>query len=450
MVIVHNTPVSAIGWIWTLLIFVLSAHFQHRSLFYAAGSAAENGLFLIPGLFSLTFSRQPEPGTRTGKRSMIRFIILPVLLAIVFYLLYANANTVFQKMGAFFTDYIERFFQALFDIFSFGRFMFLIFGAIVTGYLLLRNNNGYFKKKEADRSDILQREHIPLEQRKLRFDFSIMSVFMGRALHSVLSLKFLHRIGLISLILLNILLLILNGIDISYLWLGYAKVKDQNLYALIHEGTDTLIFSIAMAIIVLLIFFQGNLNFYKKNSWLKRLAYLWIAQNALLCVSVLLRDYYYILQSGLAYKRIGVLFYLGLVFFGLASMFWKIYRRRSTYFLLRVNAWAVIVLLVFATTIDWDYQIAKYNFSRANEIVLPVDFMVTLEGRAIPLLDQNRDLLRTHQQLMAKAGQWNEPCADCFLENIDWRKQQFFQDMAGTSWLSWNLVDATVSTQLKK
>lgn len=450
MVIVQNTPISAFGYIITLICFMLSAQFQHRSLFFAAGSFAENGLYLIPNLLTQGWTSGTPAGKSSGKRRMIRFILFPLILAIVFYLLYASSNNVFQKLGSFFTDRIETFLTAVFNVFSFERMLFLVLGILVTGFLIMRTPRRYFRSMEEGYKDDLEREHISLSKRKLRFDFSIMSLFMGRMLQSILSLKFLNKMGVVSLIMLNLLLVILNVIDISHLWLGYEYVKDQNLYAMIHDGTDTLIFSIVMAIVVLLIFFQGNLNFYKRNIWLKRLAYLWIAQNALLCISVLLRDYYYILQSGLAYKRIGVLFYLALVFFGLASMFWKIYRRRSTYFLLRVNAWAVIVLLVVATTIDWDYQIAKYNFSRANEIILPVDFMVTLEGRAIPLLEQNRELLKKHQQLMAAAGQWKKECADCFLGDIDWRKKMFFQDMEGTNWLSWNLLDATVSKQLKK
>lgn len=450
MVIVQNTPISAFGYVITLISFVLTAQLQHRSLFFAAGSFAENGLFLIPNLFTQGWTNAATTAKSTGKRRMIRFIIFPLIIAMIFYALYANSNSVFQKMGSFFTDYLERFFKAVFDVFSFERMLFLFLGIMVTGFLLLRNPNRFFKKMEGEFKDDLDREHISLAKRKMRFDYSIMSIFMGRMMQSMLSLKFLNKMGVISLILLNGLLLMLNAIDISQLWQGYAHVKDQNLYAMIHEGTETLIFSIVLAIVVLLLFFQGNLNFYRRNTWLKKLAYLWIVQNALLCISVLLRDYYYIVESGLAYKRIGVLFFLTLVFFGLVTMFWKIYYKKSTFFLLRANAFAVIALLVLATTIDWDLLIAKHNFSKANEITLPVDFMVTLEGRALPILEKNKVLLQQHQQKMALKGQWSYNCSDCFLKEIDRRKQMFFKDLEGTSWLSWNLADVSISKELGK
>ncbi len=131
----------------------------------------------------------------------------------------------------------------------------------------------------------------------------------------------------------------------------------------------------------------------------KRAAYAWIIQNGILVISVFLRDYYYIHESGLAYKRIGVIFYLVLVLVGLVTVFWKIHKKKTNYFLLRVNAWAVIVLLVVASTIKWDRLIASYNFSQHKNIVIPVDYMVTLSDEALDLLDQNRVILKEHNSL---------------------------------------------------
>ena len=50
--------------------------------------------------------------------------------------------------------------------------------------------------------------------------------------------------------------------------------------------------------LVLLFFFRGNLNFYKKNKWLRYGAYAWIFQNMVLVVSVLLRAKYYFVYYG--------------------------------------------------------------------------------------------------------------------------------------------------------
>jgi hypothetical protein len=213
---------------------------------------------------------------------------------------------------------------------------------------------------------------------------------------------------------------------------------------MIHEGADLLIFSMVMAILVLLIFFRGNLNFYRNNKWLKWGAYCWIVQNIILVISVFLRDYHYIRETGLAYKRIGVLFYLALVLVGLITVFWKIYHRKTVYYLFRVNAWAVIVLLIFSTTINWDYTIAAYNLGHKNEIIMPVDYMVTLKNKALPLLDQHKEDLKRHQQLMKEKGQWKYNCDDCFLRELEINIAEYKEQNSSYSWLSWNLADASI------
>jgi hypothetical protein len=54
----------------------------------------------------------------------------------------------------------------------------------------------------------------------------------------------------------------------------------------VHEGTYLLILCILMAMGVLLWFFRGNLNFLPDNERLRWLAHLWLAQNAMLALSV--------------------------------------------------------------------------------------------------------------------------------------------------------------------
>src|SRR4029078_3225426 len=128
-----------------------------------------------------------------------------------------------------------------------------------------------------------------------------------------------------------------NCVDITYVWFGFTYNNDINLSEYVHEGTGLLIFSILLAMVLLLFFFRGNLNFYKQNKWLRAGAYAWLLQNSILAVSVLFRDYYYIQHYGLAYKRIGVLIFLAMVLMGLITVFIKIQKRKTAYYLLRVN-----------------------------------------------------------------------------------------------------------------
>jgi len=67
----------------------------------------------------------------------------------------------------------------------------------------------------------------------------------------------------------------------------------------------------------LLYFFRGNLNFFSGDTVLRPLVRVWLAQNALLALSVGLRNYHYIDAYGLALGRVYVGFVLLLMLFGL-------------------------------------------------------------------------------------------------------------------------------------
>ena len=147
---------------------------------------------------------------------------------------------------------------------------------------------------------------------------------MGRFANGIMALRNELTVGIISLALLNALLLSINIIDIIYVWLGFSYKSTMNLSAYVHEGAGMLIFSIVLAMVVLLFFFRRNLNFYKKNKYLRYGAIIWIVQNIILVISVFIRDYYYFVHMGMAYKRIGVMIFLVLVLTGLITVFIKI------------------------------------------------------------------------------------------------------------------------------
>ena len=251
----------------------------------------------------------------------------------------------------------------------------------------------------------------------------LLSVLIGKASKGMLAIKNEFTIGLISLVLLNILLLFINIIDVKYVWLGFTFSKDVSLSAYVHEGAGLLILSIILAMLLLLFFFRGNLNFYKKNKWLRYGAYLWIFQNLFLVVSVIIRDYYYISHYGLAYKRIGLLFFLAMVVTGLFTVFLKIHYTKTAYYLLRINAWAAIVLLIFATTVHWDYTIAKYNLERKSSIPIDVPFLLSLSDKALPLIEKNKDVFEkdNHTWIYYHGKEINYNAVDFF----EYRKKNF-------------------------
>jgi len=443
MIVVNNSMLSKFAFIVTLFLLTGFTQYVHRSAWYAGGSVFQNIVFSVPGFFEAMERPKSKKGSRIRFSRLIWFVVFPFFLAFVFFIMYAGANSVFSQMAERIGAWVEKFFRNFFDLFNGYRLLFFLLGLFITTFILLRSKLDYFSKKEEKQSDNLVRIKRSLWQRMQVPLNEIAASLLGKFATGIMAIKNLNTVGLISLVLLNVLLLIVNSIDISYIWFGF-NAQEVNLYEMIHEGADLLIFSMVMAILVLLIFFRGNINFYQNNKWLKRGAYFWIIQNIILVISVFLRDYHYIRETGLAYKRIGVLFYLALVLVGLITVFWKIYHRKTVYYLFRVNAWAVIILLIFSTTINWDYTIAAYNLEHKNEIIMPVDYMVTLKNKALTLLDQHKEDLQRHQQLMKEKGQWKHDCDDCFLRELEVNIAEYKVQNRNYSWLSWNMSDATI------
>jgi len=129
-----------------------------------------------------------------------------------------------------------------------------------------------------------------------------------------------HRVGLITLALVNALLLLYNINDIEWIWVNFYLPEGVPLSQLVHEGTYFLIASILLAIGCLFTLFQPRYAALKGRRWLVAGALLWLVQNGVLVASVVVRNARYIDAHGLAYKRIGVLFFLALVLSGLATL----------------------------------------------------------------------------------------------------------------------------------
>ncbi len=442
-VIVNNTVVSKLAMGCTLLLIFAFAEYAHRSALFAWGSILLNFTLFVAGFSSML--RRPRTARKKKWRigQVIRFAIFPLLIAAVFFIIYNFANNIFsgfvQKIGT----QLQYFFTRFFELISIERLLFLLAGFYITGSLLVRARTNCLEKKEADYTDNLLRERKDRMSTSSSMMHDIASVIMGRLAKGIMALKNEYTVGLISLGLLNLLLLIINVIDINYLWFNFTYTPDINLTTMIHEGTELLILSLVLAMIVLLFFFRGNLNFYQKNKWLKMGAYAWLVQNGILVVSVLIRDYYYIELMGLAYKRIGVLAFLILTLVGLVTVLIKITWKKTSYYLLRVNAWAAVILFVVGTTVNWDVFIAKYNISHSDKIPLDLPFLLTLSDRTLPVLDQHLPVLKQREAELNKQGVHIGNCNDCGMEMIlkDW-KNHYLENQQHHTWLSWNYADA--------
>jgi hypothetical protein len=448
MLLVHNSDLSKVTFCITLMLFASFAEYVHRSPWYAGGSFLLN-LGLLPASI-VHHWKAPAIKTSKGKVliRIIRFSIIPVFLCIIFFVIYQFSNSVFAAMANDFALQAERFFTNFFSWFSLGRLFFLAVGFYLVGAILLKTRVNYFSEKDALSNDELDRKRKPINERRKELIYDIVVGILGKSGSGIMALKNVNTIGILSLFLLNLLLLIVNIIDIRFIWFDFDFSRDANIYKMVHEGTELLIVSIVLAMMLLIVLFKGNLNFYKRNKWLKFGAYAWILQNIVLVISVFLRDYYYIEFFGLAYKRIGVLFFLFAVLTGLTTVFIKIHFRKSNYFLFRVNAWACIVMLVVASAVNWDPMIAKYNFDHNDKVPVDLKFIFTLSDKALPVIDKHVALLRERENAQVEHEYRRGECITCYMERLNERKRRFMEKQQQYSWLSWNYADHAVKQYL--
>lgn len=395
-IVYNNSTLAIITWFITLLVYLGTAHFV---LLKSTVTALFWGILQVISGPSGIVSKLRK--TKLGKVNFkpilkpIKYVVLPLVMVLIFCSLYSIANPIFEKYMRLITDNISYFFNTVFNFLfidiSLPKCLFIVLGICITAGIIVSVDSKLLDEVELRERDELFRERRAQNKPSLFQDFRML--LAGNQIKKKLALKTENIVGIISFVALNLLLLFLNVIDISTLWLNNASAVGKNFSAELHDGTNTLIFSIVIAMLIIVYFFSGNLNFYSKNKFIKTLAYLWIAQNAFLVLSVLHRDYNYIYYHGLTYKRIGVAVFATLSFIGLASVYIKIAKQKTIFFLYRINSKIWYVLLVILSFVNWDVLIVSYNLKNANQIGMDVDHLMSFSDKTLLLLQKNREIL---------------------------------------------------------
>ena len=392
---------SALG-VW-LSNFVLS----HAAFFSALGSSHYHGFKL----------------KTLAKRFSIFF--LPLLVIGLFIIIYRTANPVFndyaQKLATYINDGLVKVFGNwdAFYIFSF------ILSLFVANQIVFTNPNTWLTLLDANAKDVM-----------LRARPKWKSPFKPNGLRNQ------SKAGIFLLATLNLLLLMVNVIDINWVWLNFTW-NGAFLKQFVHEGTYLLIISILISIAVVLFFFKGNLNFFSKNTLIKYLSYIWLAQNAILASSVAMRNIWYIHYYSLAYKRIGVFIFLLITIFGLFAVLLKVKEQKTAFWLFKVNSLAILLILLLSSFVNWDLVIARYNIKHAGKSFLHLDFMAQLSDKALPYLavDSTRlNKVLSEQQNMFKGSVKYMDAAE-YHERINLRTQRFLNEYTQRKWQEWNLPD---------
>lgn len=460
LVTVNQSDLTVITWYISLAVMVGFLHFQMLKSVFSSLYATFLQLILSPiSLIKKLFAAQLGTISFKPALKIFKYIIIPFIAVIIFSLLYSIANTVF---ASYMEQFIRSIFIAINNVFNFFfadlnilRFMDIALGISITAAIFITSKGLKLEEIDADHSEQLIRKR--RDKKSNSFLYELTDIFAGSLLHRIMALKTENVIGIISFTALNLLLLSLNIIDVTTLWSGKTgMLNGSNYSAELHDGTNALILSIVMAMLVILYFFSGNLNFYRKNKTLRLLAYLWIIQNTFLISSVLLRDFNYINAHGLTYKRIGVLIFLLLCTIGLATVYLKVAKQRTLFYLCKVNGFVWYVLLLVFSFVNWDVFIVSYNINNRDNITLDLDHLTSLSNKTLPLLDHNKQLLRkylqsskygyteefdttTYQNKFVKTSDYNQILS--FENDLKQRIKNFKEAYKSNSWLSWNYRD---------
>lgn len=276
-------------------------------------------------------------------KKLVAYFIIPAIFIIVFFAAYSFGSTHFSSL---LTDYTLDI-----DIVQ------VILIGILGFYISFSFWNYWVPDVSYEKNELLDN------------DFSNVAEIKNQNTFSFLDLDFERKSGEITLVLLNFMLLVFI---VTYNYEQFFEVvKQTNLSADTHDRVNSVIFSIIMAVGVIMFYFKGGFNFDSKAIWLKKLAKIWIVLNGLLIVSAIIKNSEYISVFGLTYKRLGVYAFLILAIIGLVYVFFKITKQKTNAYLINQMVWYFYGTVLLCSFVNWGNLITNYNIS-VNKSVEPI------------------------------------------------------------------------------
>lgn len=229
-----------------------------------------------------------------------------------------------------------------------------------------------------------------------------------------------------ALLIFNALFALQTALDFMYLTGGAALPDGMTYAAYAHRGAYPLVATAMLAAgFVLAALRDGSAS--AANPLIRRLVYLWIAQNVALTATAAFRNMLYVEAYGLTELRLAAFVWMGLVALGLTLIIARIAWRKSGAWLVGRNTLSLGATLVTAVTLNTSAFIADYNVSKwlgDPDRITAIDttYLMRLGPPAIPavdrlltapanLTDDERGLLMTWRvdhadAILARADDW--------------------------------------------
>jgi hypothetical protein len=336
---------SALSFTWYGDFFSFAAMFVSLLAFGMHRQFPRINIMLYPALWCLNYVSfifrfflfknwlpKREPANNFWKK-LLALVVIPSFFLLLFIMMYASGSDIFSSFFQKFTHGI--------DVLQ------LIF-LVSTGFFLLFNLFFMWLPRPSFRINS-----------GLVYDFNPAKQQLFKPTFSFLDISFERKSGEITLVSLNILLLFFLA---TYNYEQFfSPINTGTLSNEIHQRVNTIIFSIIMAIGVIMLYFKSTFNFDSKAANLKGLAVVWIILNALLILSAIIKNSEYIINFGLTYKRIGVYIFLTLSLIGLLITYIKIRNKKTNSYLLSKMAWVFGATFIIASWVNFSWVVTKYN-----------------------------------------------------------------------------------------
>jgi hypothetical protein len=270
-------------------------------------------------------------------KKLIAYFIIPVVFVALFFTVYSFGSDHFSSL---FTDYTL-------DLDIWQMFVITVLGF----YISFTFWNYWIPEVCYDKNELLDNDFKNADEVKNQNTFSF------------LDLDFERKSGEITLLLLNLMLLIFIVTYNYEQFFEVVIVQASKLSADTHERVNAIIFSIIMAVGVILFYFKGGFNFDKKAANLKRLSKIWIVLNGVLILSTALKNSEYVSFFGLTYKRLGVYAFLILAIIGLVYAFLKITKQKTNAYLFNQMVWYFYGTVLLCSFFNWGSLITNYNIA---------------------------------------------------------------------------------------
>lgn len=335
----NNSMLSIVNTFITFLVFVGSVSGLHNSVYVQWF----NGLYqtFIGSLHQSIHRGAPKkikarPHTSYDFKFIIITIIVVGSLVAIFSALYGKANPIFQQG------------LAAIDL-SFINIPWLLFS--IMGYFLLNNITA-----------IAEMDVMTASERTISKQLKAGTLNEKQQL----AIQKENRLGVVIMATLNLLIILFICTDIIYVFQNPLD-NGTALSKTVHDGINALITSIVIAIMLILMLFRGDMNFYKNNRTLKTLTFIWIGLNVIIILITTYKNFLYSSGFGLTYKRVGVFIYLLLCISGMITTYIKVAYRYSLYYMLRLNASVAFTVLVFIGSFSWDRTITQFNLNQVAQ-----------------------------------------------------------------------------------